>query len=76
MSAGNRAGKGDYTLENVDRPQRGTEVTLHLREDEDDLLNDYRLRSIITKYSDHITLPIVMPKAVKEDEEAPGRNRQ
>jgi molecular chaperone HtpG len=63
-------GKGDYTLENVERPQRGTEVTLHLREGEDDLLNDYRLRSIITRYSDHITLPIVMPKAVKEGEEA------
>lgn len=63
-------GKGDYTLENINRPQRGTEVTLHLREDEDELLNSYRLRSIITKYSDHITLPIVMPKEVKEGEEA------
>ncbi|MDB5081433.1 MAG: molecular chaperone HtpG [Chloroflexi bacterium] len=63
-------GKGDYTLENVERPQRGTEVTLHLREDEDELLSEYRLRSIITKYSDHITLPIVMPKAAAEGEEA------
>ena len=42
-------------------PQRGTEVILHLREDEDELLDGYRLRSIIRKYSDHISLPIVMP---------------
>ena len=63
-------GKGDYTLENIERTARGTEVTLHLREDEDELLSGYRLRSIITKYSDHITLPIVMPKEVAESEEA------
>jgi len=53
-------GKGDYTLEPFDRPGRGTEVTLHLREGEDDLLDGYRLRAIIGKYSDHISLPIVM----------------
>lgn len=63
-------GKGDYTLENIERTARGTEVTLHLREDEDELLSGYRLRSIITKYSDHITLPIIMPKEVAEGEEA------
>lgn len=62
-------GKGDYTLENIELPRRGTEVILHLREDEDELLNAYQLRTIITKYSDHITLPIVMPKEVKEGEE-------
>jgi molecular chaperone HtpG len=55
-------GGGEYTLEMVDRPARGTEVTLHLREGEDELLNGWRLRSIIRKYSDHITLPIVMKK--------------
>ncbi len=55
-------GSGEYTIEAVDRPQRGTEVTLHLREGEDELLNAYRLRSIIRKYSDHITLPILMKK--------------
>jgi len=54
-------GKGDYTLETVEHPGRGTEVTLHLREGEDELLDGYRLRSIIRKYSDHISLPIVMP---------------
>jgi molecular chaperone HtpG len=54
-------GTGEYTLETVERPARGTEVVLHLREGEDDLLSDYRLRSIIQKYSDHISLPILMP---------------
>ncbi|HET8912827.1 MAG TPA: molecular chaperone HtpG [Ktedonobacteraceae bacterium] len=55
-------GKGDYTLENLDVPQRGTSVTLHLREGEDELLSGYKLRQIIRKYSDHISLPIVMKK--------------
>src|SRR5262249_15458070 len=54
-------GTGEYTLETVSRPDRGTEVVLHLREGEDDLLSDYQLRSIIQKYSDHISLPILMP---------------
>jgi molecular chaperone HtpG len=54
-------GTGEYTLETVERSARGTEVVLHLREGEDDLLSDYRLRSIIQKYSDHISLPILMP---------------
>ena len=56
------AGEGDYTLERVDRPQRGTEVTLHLREGQDELLSHWRLASIVRKYSDHIALPIVMRK--------------
>jgi molecular chaperone HtpG len=55
-------GSGEYSIEMVERPQRGTEVTVHLREGEDELLNGYRLRSIIRKYSDHITLPIRMQK--------------
>jgi molecular chaperone HtpG len=55
-------GSGEYTIETIERPQRGTEVTLHLREGEDELLNGFRLRSIIRKYSDHITLPILMKK--------------
>ena len=55
-------GEGDYSLENIDRPQRGTEITLHLRADNDALLDSYRLKSIIRKYSDHITLPILMRK--------------
>jgi molecular chaperone HtpG len=66
-------GTGEYTLETVGRPARGTEVVLHLRDGEDDLLNDYRLRSIIQRYSDHISLPILMPgqgKAAEGGEEA------
>ncbi|HEX6522807.1 MAG TPA: molecular chaperone HtpG [Streptosporangiaceae bacterium] len=59
-------GRGEYTLETVEHPGRGTDIVLHLREGEDDLLNGYRLRSIIQKYSDHISLPILMP------EEKPG----
>ena len=53
-------GSGEYTVETIERPARGTEVTLHLREGEDELLSGFRLRDIIRKYSDHITLPIVM----------------
>src|SRR5579875_2699974 len=55
------SGQGDYTLETIEKPDRGTQVTLHLREGEDELLDGYRLRSIIRKYSDHISLPIIMP---------------
>ena len=54
-------GRGQYTLEVVEQPSRGTTVVLHLREGEDDLLNGFRLRTIIKKYSDHISLPIMMP---------------
>jgi molecular chaperone HtpG len=53
-------GEGDYTIETVEKPGRGTEVTLHLREGEDELLEGLRLQSIIRKYSDHISLPILM----------------
>ncbi|MDO8437613.1 MAG: molecular chaperone HtpG [Nitrosomonadaceae bacterium] len=56
------AGEGDYTLETVEKTGRGTEVILHLRAGEDDFLNGWQLRTIIRKYSDHITLPIVMKK--------------
>jgi molecular chaperone HtpG len=55
-------GTGEYTLEAAERPARGTEIVLHLRDGEDDLLNRLRLRSIIQRYSDHISLPIVMPE--------------
>jgi molecular chaperone HtpG len=55
-------GRGDYSLETVERAERGTELVLHLREGEDDLLNGHRLRTIIQKYSDHISLPILMPQ--------------
>jgi len=55
-------GEGDYTMETVEKKDRGTDVILHLREGEDDLLNGWRIRSIIRKYSDHIQLPIVIKK--------------
>lgn len=64
-------GEGDYTLENIEKPERGTQVTLHLREGEDEFLQEWQLRSTITKYSDHISLPVMMEvtqPAEKEDE--------
>ena len=56
------AGEGDYTLENCECAARGTEIVLHLREEATEFADGWRLRSIVTKYSDHITLPIVMTK--------------
>ncbi len=56
------AGEGEYTLENIDHPQRGTEIVLHLQPDNDALLSEHRLKAILRKYSDHITLPIRMRK--------------
>jgi molecular chaperone HtpG len=53
-------GEGSYTLETVEKAGRGTEVVLHLREGEDEFLEPYRLRSIVKRYSDHISLPIEM----------------
>jgi molecular chaperone HtpG len=56
-------GGGAYTLETVERVARGTEVTLHLKQSEDELLGDWRLKGIISKYSDHIQMPIRMKKS-------------
>ena len=56
------AGEGDFTVEAVEKPGRGTDVILELREGEDDFLSSWRLKSIITKYSDHVSLPILMKK--------------
>ena len=55
-------GEGDYTIESVDKTSRGTDVTLHLRDGEDELLSGQYLRSVVRKYSDHITIPILMQK--------------
>lgn len=55
-------GHGSFTLENVEQEQRGTIVTLHLKEGEDEFADSYRLRSILKKYSDHISLPVMMEK--------------
>jgi len=62
-------GKGEYSLETIERAEQGTTIVLQLREGEDDLLNGWRLRSIIEKYSDHISVPILMPGE-------PGENDQ
>ncbi len=62
-------GKGEYTIESIDRPKRGTKVVLYLRDDCTEFLNGFRLRSIIKQYSDHISLPIIMPA---EGEDAKG----
>ncbi|MEE8388356.1 MAG: molecular chaperone HtpG [Acidiferrobacterales bacterium] len=64
------AGEGDFTLETVERPQRGTEVVLHLRSDENEFIDGVRLRNVIKKFSDHIALPIIMKSEddKKEDE--------
>lgn len=63
------SGEGDYTLETIEKSTRGTEIILHLRKDEDEFLNGMRIRNIIRKYSDHITLPIVMKKEEWSQEE-------
>jgi len=66
------SGDGEFTLETVEKAQRGTEVVLHLREGEDEFLESYRLKNIIHKYSDHIPLPIEMPASAEEEGKEPG----
>ena len=65
--AGDEAGA--YTVEQVDKPGRGTEITLHLREGQEDLLSSWKLKSLIRKYSDHIVQPIVMKKEEWNEEQ-------
>ena len=62
------SGEGEFTVETVEKPDRGTEIVLHLREGEDEFLDGFRLRNIIHKYSDHIDIPILMPKEEGEKE--------
>ena len=57
-------GKGEYSLEKLELPERGTAVVLHLKADEDEFLNPWTLKSLITRYSDHVAFPIRMPKEV------------
>jgi molecular chaperone HtpG len=67
------AGAGDFEVDTITRAQRGTSVTLHLRDDADEYLNAWKLKSIIGKYSDHISLPILMEKEEwKEGEDNKG----
>ena len=64
------SGEGEFIVEDLVKAERGSEIILHLKADESEFLEGLRLRNIITKYSDHITLPIVMKKATKEGEAA------
>ncbi|MCP3670707.1 MAG: molecular chaperone HtpG [Gammaproteobacteria bacterium] len=65
------SGEGDYSIETVEKAGRGTDITLHLREDADEFLDPYRLRSIISKFSDHIAIPVEMLEEIHagDDEE-------
>ncbi|MDG6777523.1 molecular chaperone HtpG [Thiomicrorhabdus sp. zzn3] len=61
-------GEGEFTLETVEKAQKGTEIVLHLKEDMDEFLDQFRLKNIITTYSDHINFPIKMFKTEWDDE--------
>jgi len=63
------SGEGDFTIDTVEKAGRGTDVILHLREGEEEFLNDWKLKTIVRKYSDHITLPIIMKKSEWKDGE-------
>ncbi|WP_189535072.1 molecular chaperone HtpG [Paludibacterium paludis] len=63
------SGAGDYTIENIVKPSRGTDIVLHLKDGEDEFLDGWRLRHIIRTYSDHISLPIMMRAPAKHDDD-------
>lgn len=62
-------GEGEFTLENVNKSTKGTEITLHLKADMDEFLSEYRLKNIVTTYSDHINFPIQMLTSKPDDED-------
>lgn len=64
-------GEADYSVANIEKADRGTEIILHLREEEGEFLNDYKLRSVVSKYSDHISIPVEMYKAPVPESEGP-----
>ena len=66
------SGEGDYTIETVEKAGRGTEIVLHLKEGEDEYLSSWKLRSIIKKYSDHISLPIIMAQEIPAEKDDEG----
>ncbi|WP_425055458.1 molecular chaperone HtpG [Pseudomonas abyssi] len=63
------AGEGEFTIVTVDKPERGTRIVLHLKPAESEFADTFRLRNVITKYSDHISLPIELPKPAAGDEQ-------
>lgn len=72
-------GEGQFTVKNIDRELRGTEVVLHMKEDTKEFLDDSRLRDTIRKYSDHILLPIMMkevPTPVSDDDKKEDANKE
>ncbi len=69
-------GEGSYTVETVEKAGRGTDIILHLREDERDFLETYRLRSIIGKFSDHISLPIEMLRETYGEEQEKDKEEE
>ncbi|OGT45236.1 MAG: molecular chaperone HtpG [Gammaproteobacteria bacterium RIFCSPHIGHO2_12_FULL_41_20] len=69
------SGDGEYIIANMEKATRGTDIVLHLKEGEDEFLTEWRLRSIITKYSDHINIPILMPK-LSDAEEGKEENKK
>ena len=64
-------GEGEFTVGDIEKADRGTEITLYLRDDEKEFADDWRLRSIISKYSDHISIPVRMWKAPVEEQDGP-----
>ena len=65
------AGEGEFTIAEIEKAERGTEITLHLKEEEKEFLDDWRLRSIVSKYSDHISIPVKMYKEEEPEREGP-----
>jgi len=65
-------GEGEYTLESVEKAGRGTEIVLHLKDGEDEFLDGFRLRSTIRKFSDHISIPVVMDKEIPAEKDEDG----
>ncbi|WCN09155.1 molecular chaperone HtpG [Marinomonas mediterranea] len=66
------SGDGDFTIEAIEKETRGTRITLHLKADEKDFADNYRLRSLVTKYSDHISIPVEMEKVVYPEMDEEG----
>ncbi|MGQ8366849.1 molecular chaperone HtpG [Glaciecola sp. 1036] len=64
-------GEGEFSVANIEKETRGTEIVLHLKDDEKEFLDDWRLRSIITKYSDHISIPVALWKDEVPESEGP-----
>jgi molecular chaperone HtpG len=65
------AGEGEFTVADIEKAGRGTEIVLHLRSEEKEFLDDWRLRSIVSKYSDHISIPVKMYKAEVPERDGP-----